>query len=192
MNDTSNLNPPAVLAAILRDTEAAGFGMASDIATGNLLRVLAASKPMGWFLELGTGTGVSAAWLLDGMDSQSTLVTVDNDESVVSIAKRHLGNDPRITFRVISGADFLETTTTQFDFIFADTWPGKYDHLDDALALVKPGGLYVVDDMLPQPSWPPDHKPKVPQLIASLEARTDFVITKLSWSTGLIVATRKI
>ena len=76
------------------------------------------------------------------------------------------------------------------DMIFADTWPGKYDHLDDALALLKPGGLYVIDDLNPQPNWPPDHYPKPPQLIAALEARPDLRVTRLDWSTGLIVAAR--
>jgi hypothetical protein len=39
--------------------------------TGLFLRTLAASKPAGRFLELGTGTGVATAWLLDGMDHAS-------------------------------------------------------------------------------------------------------------------------
>jgi len=191
MDDRQHLNPPSILTAIENDTEAIGFGMASDRKTGSLLRVLAASKPGGRFLELGTGTGISAAWILDGMDQASTLVTVDNDESAVAVAKRHLGRDPRVTFCVILGFEFLKSATeNRYDFLFADTWPGKYDHLDEALQLLKPGGIYVVDDMLPQPSWPQDHAPKVPGLVAALENRTDVVIVKLGWATGLIVATK--
>jgi predicted O-methyltransferase YrrM len=53
--------------------------MASEPLVGALLRSLAASKPGGRFLELGTGTGVATAWLLDGMDDRATLVSVDND-----------------------------------------------------------------------------------------------------------------
>ncbi len=59
----------------------------------------------------------------------------------------------------------------QFELVFADTWPGKYYALDEALSLIKPGGLYVIDDMLPQPNWPDDHAPKVAELIAALERR---------------------
>src|SRR5262245_12034152 len=58
---------PTVLPAILGDTAAHGFGMASEHRVGALLRVLAASRPAGRVLELGTGTGVGAAWLLEGM-----------------------------------------------------------------------------------------------------------------------------
>ena len=47
-----------------------------------------------------------------------------------------------------------------FDLIFADAIPGKYEHLNETLALLRRGGLYVVDDMLPQPTWPKDHAPR--------------------------------
>ena len=70
--------------------------MGSEPKTGSLLRALAASKPKGNFLELGTGTGVGTAWLLAGMDPDSRLVTVDMDTEVVQIAQRHLGHDPRL------------------------------------------------------------------------------------------------
>lgn len=194
MRDTENLRPPAVLKEIELDTQALGFTMASDRSTGSLLRTLAASKPAGKFLELGTGTGMSAAWLLDGMDGRSTLLTVDNDESVVAVAKRHLGHDSRITFHRQDGISFIDGLLKQgqtFDFIFADTWPGKFTHLDQTLSMLKIGGLYIIDDMLPQPSWSENHAAKVSRLISTLEQREDLHITKMNWSAGLIVATKK-
>jgi predicted O-methyltransferase YrrM len=74
--------------------------------------------------------------------------------------------------------------------IFADTWPGKYTNLDEALELVRVGGLYVVDDMLPQPNWPEDHPPKVARLLETLGSRPDFSVTTMSWSTALVIAAR--
>jgi len=59
--DINQAYPPAYL-DILEATKRSGFNMASDILTCSLLRTLAASKPAGTFLELGTGTGLSAAW----------------------------------------------------------------------------------------------------------------------------------
>ena len=192
MNDTTNLQPPRVIQAIQRDTDASGFPMASEPQTGSLLRTLAATKPSGKFLELGTGTGLSTAWILTGMDQDSTLLSVDNDERAQSIARRHLDHDARLTFQLAEGAALLATLKGQsFDFIFADTWPGKYDHLDEALALLKPGGLYIVDDMSPQPNWPPGHDQKAASLITTLEQHPDLTITKLSWATGLILATKQ-
>jgi predicted O-methyltransferase YrrM len=165
--------------------------MASDRLTGSLLRVLAASKPNGSVLELGTGTGMGAAWLLSGMDTSATLDTVDHDETVVTIARCYLGHDPRVRFHVSEGAAFLASVAgRQFDLIFADTWPGKFDHLDEALALLRPGGIYVGDDLLPQPSWPEGHAPKVPRFLRDLEQRSDLHVTRLHWSTGLVLAAR--
>ncbi len=177
----------------MRDTAAVGFGMASEPLTGALLRTLAAGKPQGRFLELGTGTGVATAWLLDGMDSASTLVTVDSDPAVVAIARRHLGDDARVSFYVGDGNVLLASLAGKgsFDLIFADTWPGKYDHLEDALALLKRGGLYVIDDMLPQPNWPDGHAAKVSVLIRQLEARPDLVLAKMHWATGIIIAAKR-
>jgi predicted O-methyltransferase YrrM len=190
-DDTAIVKPPQ-LEAITRDTAALGFGMASEPLTGALLRTLAASKPQSQFLELGTGTGIATAWLLDGMDSASTLLTVDSDPDVVAIARRHLGHDARVCFHVSVGDVFLASLAQKgtFDLIFADTWPGKYDHLEDTLAMLKRGGLYVIDDMLPQPNWPDGHAAKVLALIQRLEARPDLVLVKMRWATGIIIAAK--
>jgi predicted O-methyltransferase YrrM len=111
---------------------------------------------------------------------------------VVGVARRHLGHGPRVTFHFGDGAAFLATLQSrEFDYIFADTWPGKYDHLDEALRLLNPGGFYLIDDMLPQPNWPAGHAAKVQELTATLEQREELILTQLHWSSGLIVATRK-
>jgi hypothetical protein len=71
MNDCFIFDRPTALEAILRETANVGFSMPSEPQTGSFLRTLAASKPAGRFLELGTGTGVATAWLLAGMDHAS-------------------------------------------------------------------------------------------------------------------------
>jgi predicted O-methyltransferase YrrM len=191
MNDQENLQPPTALAQILAATAELGFDMASDKLTGGLLRTLAASKPAGRFLELGTGTGVATAWLLDGMDVQSQLITVERNEGYASIARNHLGADQRVTFFVEDAEIVLNKIAGQeFDLIFADTWVGKYTHLDECLQLIKEGGIYIIDDMLPQKNWPEGHAEKVDNLVAELEARSDLSLLKMAWSSGLILAVK--
>ena len=155
-------------------------------------RCLQLLKPGGRLLELGTGTGLSTCWILDGMNPDAHLISVDNDENVIAVARKHLGTDTRVKFVCEDGAKFLTTIIGQrFDFIFADTWPGKFTQLDEALCLLAPSGIYVIDDLLPQPNWREGHAPKVPRLIEALEMRQELFVTKLNWATGLVVATRK-
>jgi len=191
MNDHDLTRRPGALDAILNDTNALGFTMASEPKVGAFLAAVAASKPGGRFLELGTGTGHGTAWLLSGMDSASSLQTVDTDPMVVTIAQHHLGNDPRVTFHIMDGEVFLHHAPRGvFDFIYADAWPGKFSHLDEALALLRPGGIYLIDDLLPQPNWPEGHAPKVPALIHRLEQRPEFTTVKLAWASGLMMVVR--
>ena len=190
MDDDSISHVPPVLAAIESDTDQIGFRLASERRTGSLLRALAASKPGGRFLELGTGTGVGTAWLLAGMDQHARLVSVDSDSDVQNVAKRNLGHDSRVTFHLGDGAAVLESATERFDLIYADAWPGKFTHLDRALSLLNRGGIYFIDDLLPQPNWPEGHAPRVPALIEDLERRSGFVAVKMAWASGLMLLVR--
>lgn len=192
MNDTEFNRQPAGIADIVAETQALSFNMISEAKVGALLAVLAASKPGGRLLELGTGTGHGTAWLLSGMDATATLDTVDTDEAVVAVARRHLGSDRRVTFHVMDGATFLGTPgLAHFDLIYADAWPGKFSHLDEALVLLRPGGVYLIDDLLPQANWPGGHAAKVPVLISEIEGRSEFTSVRLAWASGLMLVVRK-
>ena len=70
------------------------------------LAALAASKPGGRLLELGTGTGIGTAWLLSGMDGDARLDTVDVDEQVTATRGG--------TFRPIRGSRFISRTAPRF------------------------------------------------------------------------------
>jgi predicted O-methyltransferase YrrM len=193
MHDLNNAEIPEVVHKILIETKDIGFQMVSEPLVGALLRTLAMSKPSGRFLELGTGTGVSTAWILNGMDSQSTLLTIENNAALVAIAQEHLGKDLRIEFHVEDGGVFIENLSSeeQFDLIFADTWAGKYTHFEETIQLLKPGGLYVIDDMLPQSNWPEGHELKVNLLISALENHSDLSLTKMNWASGVIFAAKR-
>ncbi|WP_122952155.1 O-methyltransferase [Bathymodiolus thermophilus thioautotrophic gill symbiont] len=183
---------PKYFYEIMQQTKQAGFDQLSDDKLGSLLTTLVASKPNSKILELGTGSGLSTVWLLAGMDNNSTLQTVDNDENLVNIAKQYLQDDKRVEFFIENGEDLiLRTEPNSIDFIFADTWPGKYNYLEELLNLLKGGGIYLIDDMLPQENWPEGHNIKADNLIQYLENREDFNCVKLNWSTGIIICTKK-
>lgn len=192
MTEEINQRLPKAYNHIDAATRLSGFTMASDILTCSLLRTLAATKPSGKFLELGTGTGLSTSWILDGMDAASTLISVDNDPLFLKIANDQLGFDNRLNLVLADGGTWVEENKHQkFDYIFADTWHGKYLLLNEVLSMLNKGGLYIIDDMLPQPNWPNGHQEKATNLIAYLETREDLLLTKQVWATGIVVAVKK-
>ena len=118
---------------------------------------------------------------------------MDNDQTLLDVAHRHLGSDSRLRIVCEDGDEFVNSLSAngeKFDFIFADTWAGKYRFIQETLDLLNRHGLYVIDDMLPQPNWPEDHPPKVESLLALLEKRKDFLITKMAWSCGVVICTK--
>lgn len=192
MTEEINQQFPKSFNPINEATKASGFTMASDVLTCSLLRTLAASKPCSKFLELGTGTGLSTSWILDGMDKDSSLDSIDNEWEFLKIAQNFLGKDKRLNIIHTDGAEWVNNNRLEkFDFIFADTWHGKYLLLDEVLAMLNKGGIYIIDDMIPQLNWPDGHHEKARKLIEDLDKRKDLVITKQIWATGIIVATKK-
>ncbi|HEX5170662.1 MAG TPA: class I SAM-dependent methyltransferase [Cyclobacteriaceae bacterium] len=173
-------------------TRSSGFTMASEELTCSLLRTLARSKPSGRFLELGTGTGLSTSWILDGMDEDSRLTSVDHDSRFQGIASSFLGNDHRLQLICKDGGEWIEINKPEkFDYIFADTWHGKFLMMDETLNMLSKGAFYIIDDMLPQSNWPDGHAEKVRHLLEILEMRDDLSVTKQSWATGIVIAVKK-
>lgn len=189
MND-SVLEIPSIYSTIEKKTREIGFSMSSDKYVGSLLKTLVASKPNGHFLEIGTGTGLALAWILDGVDPSSKIISIDNDLNLIKVASGAFNEDPRVHFICADGEQWIkEYNGVGFDLIFADAWPGKYSIIEKALDMLNPGGFYVIDDMLPQSGWPNGHQ-KANNLINYLENRDDLYLTKMNWSTGIIIATK--
>lgn len=190
MNDAMITCIPGEYQKIKEATEPLKFSMASDLYTGSLLKTLAASKPAGRFLELGTGTGLATAWILAGLDKKSSLISIENNELLIDVAKKYI-SDARVEFILADAYDWLTNYNEEgFDFIFADAMPGKYDLFEETIAILKKGGFYIVDDMLARPNWPAGHDEKVNDFIHALEERTDLLLTKLNWSTGIILVSK--
>jgi predicted O-methyltransferase YrrM len=192
MNDTVIKNKPTIIEKIDADAADINFGQPSDDLTGVFLRTIFASKPTGNFLELGTGAGRATAWILEGMSQNSKLISIESDEALIAIAQKHLGHDSRLELICSLGEKVIvQLPKNHFDIIFADTWPGKYNHLEETLLLVKEGGFYIIDDMLPQPNWPEGHAEKAANLIQTLENDDRFQMVKMSWASGVIILVKK-
>ncbi len=192
MTDSNILDKPKIHAAIEAKSKEIGFTMPSDLFIGTLLKTLITSKSKANILELGTGIGLSLSWMIDGMDQDSTLTTIDNNPALTEIAQDFFSNDKRVKIICADGTVWIKNYQgDKFDVVFADAWPGKYSEIEEILDLIKIGGFYIIDDMLAQPNWPAGHQEKVDHLVDYLEKRNDFHLTKMNWSTGIIIMTRK-
>lgn len=189
--DTDNLTLPSVLHGITATTEALELTMAADLLLGSLLRTLAASKPDGHFLQLGTGSGIATTWLLDGMTKGATLVSVDGDSDMTEHAQRFLGNNPSLTLHNTDPLQLLNDKgklRDRFDLIVASGRQGAA-LLDAAVKVLAPGGLLVASGLGEAESGSADAA-VLNGVIAALERNHALTLTKLNWSSGIVLAAR--
>lgn len=146
---------------------------------GALLRALVASRPIGVFLELGTRFGLATAWMLDGMDEKSYLVSIVQDPSLEQTLKAHL-TDNRLELRLGDATAILQSLPRKaFDLVLANTWAAE--NLEEILRRLVPGGFFVVTDIAPQSSEA--------QLLSQ---HPGLKVASLSLGKGLIVAVKTV
>ena len=105
-------------------------------------------------LELGTFTGYSAICIARGLPDDGLLVTCDVSEEWAGIARRYFdqaGLTERIDLRLGPALDTLRAMPADqpFDFAFIDADKvGYLDYYEEALRLLRPGGLAMIDNVL--------------------------------------------
>ncbi len=161
--------PPLVVNAS-RVAEAAGFGAHGAVSScspgvGAVLATLAAGRVGGRIAEIGTAYGVGSAWLLSGMDSSATLVTVEVEDQRAIAARDLLSTDGRVTLIADRWQDCLPALAP-FDLVFVDG--GYVEHLaenpgitDMVVDLICPGGHLVLDDLTAEAEWPDEWRGKM-------------------------------
>ena len=157
------IDPPTLVAQASRMAEVEGFGADGGVSSclpgiGAVLAVMAASRIGGRIAEIGTGFGVGAAWLLAGMDSSASLVTVEVDAERANTARDVLSADDRVTVITDHWQSCLPGLAP-FDLVFVDG--GYVEHLaedpritDMVVDLVSVGGQLVLDDLTVEAEWP--------------------------------------
>jgi predicted O-methyltransferase YrrM len=121
---------------------------------GSALRFLASAVKARAVVEVGTGTGLSGLWLLRGMRPDGVLTTIDVDPEHQRIARAAFvasGHGPS-RLRLINGMG-LEVlprlTDGGYDLVLVDTSPADHPrYLDEALRLLRPGGVLALHGVL--------------------------------------------
>ena len=121
---------------------------------GSALRSLASAIAARAVVEVGTGTGLSGLWLLRGMRPDGVLTSIDVDPEHQRIARAAFvssGHGPS-RLRLINGMG-LEVlprlTDGGYDLVLVDTSPADHPrYLDEALRLLRPGGVLALHGVL--------------------------------------------
>ena len=166
------------------------------------MRTLAAAIDAKNVVEIGTGAGVSALWLLDGMNSEGVLTSVDVEAEHQLIAKDAIsqaGIAPN-RVRLINGrADEVldRLTESAYDIVLIAGKPLELaDHISRALNLLRSGGLLIIDralwnDKLADPAQRDPDTVAMRGAIEALASNEDFVGSLLPVGGGLLVAVKK-
>jgi demethylmenaquinone methyltransferase/2-methoxy-6-polyprenyl-1,4-benzoquinol methylase len=165
--------------------------MSCDPAVGRLLAVLAAHLREGArVLELGTGSGVGAAWIVSGLLPRTdvALISVEKDPETAAVAIA--GDWP--SFVDLRRGDALEALAAggTFDLIFADAPAGKWEGLDRSVAALGPHGLLVVDDMTAGPDWTDGHRAATERVRQALLSAPGLTSAELAVGSGVILSAR--
>ncbi len=108
-------------------------------------------------IELGTFTGYSSTAMALALPEDGRIVCLDRSEEYTAVARRYwrrAGVEDRIELRLGDAADGLAALRAEgldgsFDLVFIDADKDREDHYyEEALALLRPGGLIMVDNAL--------------------------------------------
>ena len=170
--------------------------------TGGLLETLAAATGAQRAVEVGTAIGVSTLHLARG-GAHVTSFEVDpvRHEQAREYLRRD-GREGQVDLRLQDATEGLaELEPGSFDLAFIDGPKSGYStHLDQAVELLRPGGILLVDNVLmgggaatgrPTEQWSADSVAAIRDFNARLSRRDDLRATFLAVGDGVALAVRR-
>lgn len=152
-------------------------------------------------VEIGTGTGVSAAALLSGMDPDGVLTSIDPDADDQLVAREVLGTAgiPARRARLITGQPLLvlpKLSDSAYDLVYVDGDPLEYvEYVAQGERLLHSGGIFVMHHAL----WGglvaddrnEDDEPLIiREALVAIQESGAFTTALLPIGDGLLVAVR--
>jgi predicted O-methyltransferase YrrM len=119
---------------------------------GPFLRQLAIITRAKNILELGSGYGYSAYWFAGGIPDDGKIICTDSDAENKERALEYLkrgGYDGKVDFRLGGALEIASELDGPFDIILNDIDKHGYPKaFDIAMRLLKPGGIFITDNVL--------------------------------------------
>jgi predicted O-methyltransferase YrrM len=123
-----------------------------DAEVGALLRVLATAVGAARILEIGTAIGYSSIWLAGALPAHGMLFTMEMNPDRAQEARANIeraGLADRVVVMIGDAQRLVAKVAGPFDLIFQDGDKRLYSPLLDRLvALLRPGGLLITDNVL--------------------------------------------
>lgn len=128
-------------------------------------RVPIADREVAWFLEItaramnakrvleiGMAIGYAVIHLLQGMDEEGLVVTIEPNEEMIRQASGYIeraGFSKRVRLEQGFALEVLPRLTDTFDIVYLDALKTEYaDYLDLSLPLLRTGGVVIADNLL--------------------------------------------
>lgn len=191
MIEFERLRLPGVLQGITSTTEDLELTMSGQLRFGALLRLLVASKPGGSILELGSGTGLLTAWLLDGMSADSRLLAVEADQEKAAVARRFHGRDSRLELREDSVPNVLQSLPGGYALIAAGSPKALPGRVRELAGLLEPGGILAVGGLQDGDEADDPEATTMEETMNQLEGARGLERTVLDWGSGVLLASRR-
>jgi predicted O-methyltransferase YrrM len=141
--------------SILREMEMLGAERSFPIVgpqVGALLQVLATAISARRVIELGSGFGYSAYWFAQAVGPEGLVILTETSSERAAEARSFLergGLRDRVRIVVGDGLEVIDRVGGEFDIVFNDIDKERYPLvLEKAAAALRPGGLFISDNML--------------------------------------------
>ncbi len=171
----------------------------------SFLKLLLAMQKPKRILEVGTAVGFSAILMAEYNPVQSEIVTIENYEKRIPIARENFvraGKENQITLIEGDATEVLKTLEEPFDMIFMDAAKGQYiNFMPDILRLLKKDGVLVSDNVLQDGDIIESHfvvtrrnrtiHKRMREYLYELTHRDDLVTAVLPIGDGITVSSKK-
>lgn len=103
-------------------------------------------------VELGTYTGYSALCMAEGLSTYGKLITLDINEELQTIQKKHIDKSPyanQIELVLANGLDYIPNLPSEIDLVFIDADKENYlNYYKLLLPKMRTGGVIIADNVL--------------------------------------------